>query len=107
MIVGKVIAIPAEGRGEYLNFWRFIPDKGQTLADLSPHAIRFTWCRSRADQIKRMLITAKRAYYADLEQIRKDKLRPAYKVFRSVIETQRAIRETLDEAEADIKRTIL
>lgn len=107
MIIGKVIAIPAEGRGDYLDFWRFIPDKGQTLADLSPYAIRFTWCRSRADSIKRMLITAKRAYYADLEQIRKDKKRPAYKVFRSVIETQRAIRETLEEAEADIKRTVL
>ena len=107
MIVGKVIAIPAEGRGEYLNFWRFIPDKGQTLSDLSPHAIRFTWCRSRAEQIKRMLITAKRAYYADLEQIRKDRIRPAYKVFRSVIETQRAIRASIDEAYADIKRTTI
>lgn len=107
MIVGKVIAIPAEGNGDYLNFWRFVPDRGQILSDLSPHAIRFTWCRSRADQIKRMLIMAKRAYYADLEQIRKDRLRPAYKVFRSVIETQRAIRDTLDEAESDIKRTIL
>lgn len=107
MIVGKVIAIPAEGCGEYLDFWRFVPDRGQTLYDLSPHAIRFTWCRARAGQIKRMLIMAKRAYYADLEQIRKDRIRPAYKVFRSVIETQRAIRNTLDEAESDIKRTIL
>ena len=107
MIVGKVIAIPAEGRGEYLNFWRFVPDKGQTLSDLSPHAIRFTWCRARANAIKRLLIMAKRAYYADLEQIRKDRIRPAYKVFRSVIETQRAIRDTLAEAESDIERTIL
>lgn len=107
MIIGKVIAIPAEGCGEYLDFWRFIPDKGQTLSDLSPHALRFTWCRSRADSIKRMLIMAKRAYYADLAQTRKDKLRPAYKVFRSVIETQKAIRDTIAEAESDIKRTIL
>lgn len=107
MIVGKVIAIPAEGCGDYLNFWRFIPDRGQTLSDLSPYAIRFTWCRTRADQIKRLLIMAKRAYYSDLEQIRKDRLRPAYKVFRSVIEMQRAIRDTLAEAESDIKRTIL
>ena len=107
MIIGKVIAIPAEGSGDYLDFWRFIPDKGQTLSDLSPYAIRFTWCRSRADQIKRMLITAKRAYYADLEQIRKDRLRPACKVFRSVIETQRAIRDTINEAHADIKRTTI
>ncbi len=107
MIVGKVIAIPAEGCGDYLNFWRFIPDRGQTISDLSPHAIRFTWCRARADQIKRLLIMAKRAYYADLEQIRKDRLRPAYKVFRSVIETQRAIRASIDEAYADIKRTTI
>lgn len=107
MIVGKVIAIPAEGCGDYLNFWRFIPDRGQTISDLSPHAIRFTWCRARADQIKRLLIMAKRAYYADLEQIRKDRIRPAYKVFHSVIETQRTIRASIDEAYADIKRTIL
>lgn len=107
MIIGKVIAIPAEGSGDYLDFWRFIPDKGQTLSDLSPYAIRFTWCRTRAKQIKRMLIMAKRDYYADMNQIRKDRLRPAYKVFRSVIETQRAIRDTIDEANADIKRTIL
>jgi hypothetical protein len=80
---GRVIAIPTGRKGDYLDFWTFVKDNGQT--DIPNYAIRILWHEASRERVERVLRQGKKDYYKDIAAFianrttRADKISGSYK----------------------------
>jgi hypothetical protein len=89
---GRIIAIPTGRKGDYLDFWSFIKDNGQT--DIPNYAIRLLWNSADKKRTEQVLRQAKRDYYKDVQAYIANRTSRADKVsgsYRGLITAQREV----------------